>query len=146
MSFFGSLDTSASGLTAQQLRLDVISQNIANANTTRTQDGGAYKRKRVIFEEIKNERGSFASILAKKKQDGNNGVRVSKIVEDQTQGNMVYDPTSPDANEQGYVEMSNVNIIDEMVNMISASRSYEANVNAFNSTKAMFTKALEIGK
>ena len=66
--------------------------------------------------------------------------------EDQTQGNMVYDPTSPDANEQGYVEMSNVNIIDEMVNMISASRSYEANVNAFNSTKAMFTKALEIGK
>lgn len=146
MSFFGSLDTSASGLTAQQLRLDVISQNIANANTTRTESGGAYKRKSVIFEEIKNEKGSFASILTAKKQNGNNGVRVSKIVEDQTQGNMVYDPTSPDANEQGYVELSNVNIIDEMVNMISASRSYEANVNAFNSTKAMFTKALEIGK
>jgi len=146
MSFFGSLDTSASGLNAQQLRLDVISQNIANVNTTRTENGGAYKRKSVIFEEIKNEYGSFASILEKKKQDGNNGVRVSRIVEDQTQGNVVYDPTNPDANEQGYVEMSNVNIIDEMVNMISASRSYEANVNAFNSTKAMFTKALEIGK
>ena len=146
MSFFGSLDTSASGLTAQQLRLDVISQNIANVNTTRTESGGAYKRKSVIFEEIQNEAGSFSSILNKKKQDGNNGVRVARIVEDQTQGNMVYDPTNPDANEQGYVEMSNVNIVDEMVNMISASRSYEANVNSFNSTKAMFTKALEIGK
>ena len=146
MSFFGSLDTSASGLTAQQLRLDVISQNIANVNTTRTESGGAYKRKSVIFEEIQNEAGSFSSILNKKKQDGNNGVRVARIVEDQTQGTIVYDPSHPDANEQGYVEMSNVNIVDEMVNMISASRSYEANVNSFNSTKAMFTKALEIGK
>lgn len=146
MSFFGSLDTSASGLTAQQLRLDVISQNIANVNTTRTESGGAYKRKSVIFEEIQNEAGSFSSILNKKKQDGNNGVRVARIVEDQTQGTIVYDPNHPDANEQGYVEMSNVNIVDEMVNMISASRSYEANVNSFNSTKAMFTKALEIGK
>lgn len=146
MSFFGSLDTSASGLTAQQLRLDVISQNIANASTTRTEDGGPYKKKSVIFEQVQNDANSFSSILKKKKQSGNNGVRVSQIVEDETQGTLVYDPTNPDANEAGYVEMSNVNVIDEMVNMISASRSYEANVNAFNSTKTMFTKALEIGK
>ena len=146
MSFFGSLDTSASGLTAQQLRLDIISQNIANASTTRTENGGAYKKKSVIFEQIQNDASSFSSILSAKRQNGNNGVRVSKIVEDESQGEMVYDPTNPDANEQGYVEMSNVNIIDEMVNMISASRSYEANINSFNATKSMFTKALEIGK
>ena len=147
MSFFGSLDTSASGLTAQRLRLDVISQNMANASTTRTEEGGPYKRKSVVFEQVQNESSnSFSSILNKKIQSGNNGVRVAQIVEDESEGSLVYDPTHPDANEEGYVEMPNVNTIDEMVNMISASRSYEANVNSFNSIKAMFTKALEIGK
>lgn len=147
MGFFGSLDTSASGLTAQRLRLDIISQNMANASTTRTEEGGPYKRKSVVFEQVQNEPGSsFSSILNKKKQAGNNGVRVAQIVEDASEGSLVYNPTHPDANEEGYVEMPNVNIIDEMVNMISASRSYEANVNSFNSMKAMFTKALEIGK
>lgn len=147
MSFFGSLDTSASALTAQRLRLDIISQNMANASTTRTPSGGPYKRKTVVFEQIKNDANSnFASVLNKKRQSGNNGVRVAEIVEDQSEGNLVYDPTNPDANAQGYVEMPNVNVIDEMVNMISASRSYEANVNSFNSMKSMFTKALEIGK
>lgn len=147
MGFFGSLDTSASGLTAQRLRLDVISQNMANASTTRTEEGGPYKRKSVVFEQIQNESSSsFSSILNKKKQSGNNGVRVAQIVEDKSEGSLVYDPTHPDANEEGYVEMPNVNVIDEMVNMISASRSYEANVNSFNSMKSMFTKALEIGK
>lgn len=148
MSFFGSLDTSASGLTAQRLRLDVISQNMANASTTRTDSGGPYKRKTVVFEQIQNDvnKSSFSAVLNKKKQSGNNGVRVAEIVEDQSEGNLVYNPNHPDANEQGYVEMPNVNVIDEMVNMISASRSYEANVNSFNSMKSMFTKALEIGK
>ena len=147
MSFFGTLDTSASALTAQRLRLDVISQNMANASTTRTENGGPYKRKTVVFEQIKNEASqNFSSILNEKKQSGNNGVRVAQIVEDESEGELVYDPTHPDANAQGYVEMPNVNVIDEMVNMISASRSYEANVNAFNSTKSMFSKALEIGK
>lgn len=147
MSFFGSLDTSASGLTAQRLRLDVISQNMANASTTRTEEGGPYKKKSVVFEQVQNESSnSFSSILNKKRQSGNNGVRVAQIVEDESEGSLVYNPTHPDANEEGYVEMPNVNIIDEMVNMISASRSYEANVNSFNSMKAMFTKALEIGK
>lgn len=147
MSFFGSLDTSASGLTAQRLRLDIISQNMANASTTRTEAGGPYKRKMVVFEQIQNDASkSFTSILNEKRQNGNNGVRVSRIVEDESEGSLVYNPTHPDANEEGYVEMPNVNIVDEMVNMISASRSYEANVNSFNSMKAMFTKALEIGK
>ena len=147
MSFFGSLDTSASGLTAQRLRLDVISQNMANASTTRTEEGGPYKKKSVVFEQVQNESSnSFSSILNKKRQSGNNGVRVAQIVEDESEGSLVYNPTHPDANKEGYVEMPNVNIIDEMVNMISASRSYEANVNSFNSMKAMFTKALEIGK
>lgn len=146
MSFFGALDTAASGLTAQRLRLDVISQNMANANTTRTENGGAYKRKTVVFEQVQNDANSFSSILNKKQQSGNNGVRVAKIVEDESQGTLVYDPGHADANAEGYVEMPNVNIVDEMVNMISASRSYEANINSFNSMQAMFTKALEIGK
>ena len=147
MSFFGSLDTSASGLTAQRLRLDVISQNMANASTTRTQEGGPYKRKSVVFEQVQNQTStSFSSILNQKKQSENNGVRVVEIIEDESQGALVYNPSHPDANEEGYVQMPNVNTIDEMVNMISASRSYEANLNSFNSMKAMFTKALEIGK
>ncbi len=146
MGFFGSLDTAASGLTAQRLRLDVISQNMANASTTRTENGGPYKRKTVVFEQIQNDVNSFGSILKKKTQSGNNGVRVAEIIEDASQGTLVYDPSHADANEEGYVEMPNVNIVDEMVNMISASRSYEANINSFNSMKSMFTKALEIGK
>ena len=120
---------------------------MANASTTRIEEGGPYKRKSVVFEQVQNELPtSFFSILNGKKQGGNNGVRVAKIVEDESEGSLVYDPTHPDANKEGYVEMPNVNVIDEMVNMISASRSYEANVNSFNSMKAMFTKALEIGK
>ena len=145
MGFFDYMDIEASGLTAQRLRLDIISQNMANVNTTRTAEGGPYKRKTVIFEQMQNE-NSFSSILNKKKQSGVNGVRVARIVEDESQGALVYNPTHPDANAQGYVEMPNVNTVDEMVNMISASRSYEANVTSFNTMKSMFAKALEIGK
>ncbi len=146
MSFFGSMDTSTSGLTAQRLRLDVISQNIANANTTRTPEGGPYRRKAVLFESINNNEGSFRNILSQKVASRNNGVRVSAVVEDQTPFPVVYDPTHPDANAQGYVEQPNVNIVTEMVNMISASRSYEANVTAFNNMKTMINSALSIGK
>lgn len=145
MSFFGSMDTSASGLTAQRLRLDVISQNIANANTTRTPEGGPYKRKAVLFEAVNNE-GNFNSVLNKYTASKNNGVRVSKIVEDNKPFPVIYDPTHPDADEKGYVQLPNVNMVEEMVNMISASRSYEANVTTFNTMKAMVSKALEIGK
>lgn len=145
MSFFGSMNTSASGMTAQRLRLDVISQNLANANTTRTEEGGAYKRKAVIFETATNP-DSFNNILGQYSQGAYKGVRVSQIVTDNTPSPVVYNPTHPDANAEGYVEMPNVNTVDEMVNMISASRSYEANVTAFNAMKAMAAKALEIGK
>lgn len=145
MSFFGSMDVSASGMTAQRLRLDIISQNIANANTTRTQEGGAYKRKAVIFETV-NQTTSFDEVLKNYTNSENKGVRVAEIVTDETACPLVYNPTHPDANAEGYVEMPNVNTVDEMVNMISASRSYEANVTAFNAMKAVASKALEIGR
>jgi len=144
-----SFSISSSALTAQRLRMDVISSNIANAETTRASvsNGEAvpYKRKMVVLEPNKT---SFSSIL--QNQMGNKtsgeGVRVSEIREDQSPLKPVYDPSHPDANAEGYVYMPNVDIAKEMVDMISASRSYEANVTALNSTKAMITKALEIGR
>ncbi len=146
MSFFGSLDTSASALTAQRLRMDVISQNMANVDTTRTEDGEPYKRKIVLFQEI-GSKSSFARYLGKAMDsDVGQGVRVTNIVDDETPGSRFYDPTHPDADEDGYVTNSNVNIVEEMVNMISASRSYEANITAINTTKSMIAKTLEIGK
>lgn len=146
MSFFGSMDVAASGLTAQRFRLDVITQNIANANTTRTSEGGPYKRKTVTLESIENS-NKFSNILAGYQQKtDSNGVRVSGISTDDSQGVLVYNPSHADANQNGYVEMPNVNIVDEMTNMISASRSYEANVTAFNNIKSMCSRALEIGK
>ena len=145
MGFFNGMDTAASGLTAQRFRLDIISQNMANANTTRTEEGGPYKRQGVIFEQMDNK-DIFSGILDEKRKNGTNGVRVSRIVTDNTRGALVYDPAHPDADTEGYVEMPNVNIVDEMVNMISASRAYEANVTSFNTMKSMFTKTLEIGK
>ncbi len=146
MSFFGSLDTSATALTAQRLRMDVISQNMANVDTTRTEKGGPYKRKVVLFQEI-GSKASFAQYLGKAMDsDVGQGVRVTRILDDETPGSLTYDPTHPDANEDGYVTNSNVNIVEEMVNMISANRSYEANITAINTTKSMIAKTLEIGK
>ena len=149
MNISNSFNISSSALTAQRLRMDVISSNIANAETTRASvsNGEAvpYKRKIVVLEPNK---ASFSSIL--QNQMGNKssgeGVRVSEIREDQSPLKPVYDPSHPDANAEGYVYMPNVDIAKEMVDMISASRSYEANVTALNSTKAMITKALEIGR
>lgn len=149
MNISNSFNISSSALTAQRLRMDVISSNIANAETTRVSvsNGEAvpYKRKMVVLEPNK---ASFSSIL--QNQMGNKssgeGVRVSEIREDQSPLKPVYDPSHPDANAEGYVYMPNVDIAKEMVDMISASRSYEANVTALNSTKAMITKALEIGR
>jgi flagellar basal-body rod protein FlgC len=147
MGIFSSLDISASGLTAQRLRMDTISQNIANVNTTRTENGTPYRRREVIFEE-RNDPDSFSSALssATSKLYGGNGVRVSSIVEDPTDFKKVYDPGHPDADAEGYVSMPNVDVVTEMVNMISATRSYEANVTSINATKSMALKALEIGK
>ena len=146
MSFFSSLDISSTALTAQRLRMDVISQNIANIDTTRTADGSPYKRKTVLFEEI-GDRSSFASVFkSAMNSEAGYGVRVSKIFEDDRPGPMSYDPTHPDADENGYITKPNVNIVEEMVNMISASRSYEANVTAIGNTKTMISKTLEISK
>lgn len=147
MGFLNSLDIGASGLTAQRLRMDTISQNIANVNTTRTENGTPYRRRDVVFEE-RTGTNSFASALsnATDKLNSGEGVRVTKIAEDSSEFKRVYDPGHPDADADGYVSMPNVDIVTEMVNMISATRSYEANVTSINATKSMALKALEIGK
>lgn len=147
MGYFSALDAGASGLSAQRLRMDLISQNIANVNTTRTEAGTPYRRKVAVFEERSSDT-PFSDYLdaAEKGVQGANGVRVAKIVEDPSEFKKVYDPGNPDAGKDGYVEMPNVDVITEMVNMISASRAYEANVTALNTTKGMALKALEIGK
>ncbi|MGE5329238.1 MAG: flagellar basal body rod protein FlgC [Deltaproteobacteria bacterium] len=147
MSFFNSLDTSASGLTAQRLRMDLISQNIANANTTRTENGTPYRRKVLVLQQRSDGR-AFSEYLtdASKAKFGSGGVRVLSVAEDQTPFKRIYDPSNPDADKDGYVNMPNVDITTEMINMISASRSYEANISALNATKSMAMKALEIGR
>ncbi|WP_213974455.1 flagellar basal body rod protein FlgC [Tepidanaerobacter acetatoxydans] len=142
MGFFNSLDISASGLTAQRFRLDTISNNIANANTTRTEEGGPFQRERVVFQE-RNTTGSFSNYLDQQKPAG---VKVVAIEKDTAPFKALYDPTHPDADPSGYVMLPNVNIVTEMVDMISATRSYEANVTAINSAKSMMSKALEISK
>lgn len=134
-------------MTAQRYRMDIISENVANANTTRTQDGTPYRRKIVTFTE-KNSRVNFGKVLGHvSKSYSGQGVKVSGVFEDNvTQMNMVYDPSHPDADENGYVTGPNVNIITEMTNLIDASRAYEANSTAFNASKAMVLKGLEMGK
>ena len=148
MGYFTALHASASALTAQRLRMDIISENIANVNTTRTEAGTPYRRKTVIFE-ARNGNVPFSSYLtsASKKLIGNTsgGVRVSAIVEDQTPFRSVYDPGHPDADENGMVQMPNVDIVTEMINLISASRAFDANITSIDSTKSMALKALEIG-
>lgn len=150
MSWFNSLEISASGLTAQRLRLDVISNNLANANTTRTQSGGPYRRQMVVFAE-RTEEPSFGQVLQnvlgqQRVAMSGKGVRIVQIAEDQSTLNRVYNPQHPDADAQGYVNMPNVNVVTEMVDMISATRAYEANVTALNAAKAMAVKALDIGR
>ena len=154
MSMFGGIDTSASGLTAERLRMDVISNNLANANTTRTLEGGAYHRRYVVFQPREyDEQKGFGFFMAhalrgknRKTRDRGNGVRAVRIEEDRRQGPLVYDPGHPDANAEGYVERPNVNAVAEMVDLITASRAYEANVTAINAAKAMTNQALEIGR
>ncbi len=146
MGYFGSLDVSSSALTAQRLRMDTISQNIANVNTTRTEDGTPYRRKVVVFEEKSPETPFSEYLNESSRKIVGGGVRVASIIEDRSAFKKVYEPGHPDANEEGYVEMPNVDILTEMVNMISATRSYEANVTSINTTKSMAMKALEIGR
>lgn len=145
MGVFSGMDISATGMTAQRTRLDIIAQNIANVNSTRDADGNVYRRKSVIFEE--KDFPSFNESLIAATGGVGKGVKVSQIIEDkETECRMVYDPSNPDADENGYVTYPNVNTVTEMTDMIDASRSYEANVTAFNASKNMQLKALEIGK
>ena len=145
MSFMGSMTTSATGMTAQQLRTDLISQNLANVNTTRDENGEPYRRKIAVFAEKTNN--GFGSALNKALGVSGRGVKVSMVAEDtETDMKMVYDPSHPDADENGYVTYPNVDTVTEMTNMIDATRSYEANVTAFNASKQMLLKTLEIGK
>ncbi|MBS4024756.1 MAG: flagellar basal body rod protein FlgC [Clostridia bacterium] len=148
MRLFSSMDTSSSGLIASRIRMDVISSNIANANTTRTAEGGPYRRKTVSFREQSAELGKriFNSTITGSKMPAGKGVVVDKILNDQSPFKLIYDPAHPDANQEGYVQMPNVNIVTEMVDMISATRAYEANVTAINTAKNMAVKALEIGR
>lgn len=154
MAFLNSVNIIASGLTAQQLRLDVVSENITNSQTTRTEGGGPYRRKMVAFEAI-DGRNDFRSALARaaggavsnRASDPNDGgVRVREIVEDPSELKLVFDPTHPDANEEGYVELPNVDMIKEMTDAMAASRAFSANVTAFNTLKSVIAKGLEIGR
>ena len=145
MDFINSIQTSASGLSAQRLRMNLISGNLANVNTTRTREGGPYRRKEAVFAaEMSNS--NFNKILTDRVNSQFSGVRVDRIYEDQTLPMMKYQPSHPHANDKGYVAMPNINPMEEMVNMISATRGFEANVTALKAAKEMALKALEIGR
>jgi flagellar basal-body rod protein FlgC len=148
MSMFGGMEISASGLTAQRLRMDVTAENLANAQTTKGADGQPYRRKEVVLRETAS--GGFGAQLTKALGTGSKaragGVEVAQIATDTQPGKMVYDPSHPDANAQGYVQMPNVDTVTEMVDLIDSSRAYEANVTAMQASKQMFTKTLEILK
>ncbi|MFY9393084.1 MAG: flagellar basal body rod protein FlgC [Halanaerobiales bacterium] len=143
---FSSFNISASGRTAQRLRMDIIADNIANVETTRTAEGTPYRRKLAVFQE--KQVTSFRELLKKNKGDATarDGVQVAGIVEDPTPFKMIYNPGHPDADAEGYVAMPNVDIVSEMVDMISASRAYEANITVLNTSKNMAMRALEIGR
>ena len=146
MSMFGGLEISASGLTAQRLRMDVTAENLANAQSTKGADGQPYKRKEVVLREI--SQGGFGAQLTaalgtnSKSRPG--GVAVAQIATDTQPGKLVYDPSHPDANAQGYVQMPNVDTVTEMVDLIDSSRAYEANVTAMQASKQMFAKTLDL--
>ena len=145
---FDALNVSATGLTAERLRMDVTAENLANAQTTRGADDQPYRRKEVVLSEVQS--GGFGAQLAKAVGAGSGsgsqpgGVEVAGITQDQTPGKLVYDPGHPDADAQGFVTLPNVNPVTEMVDLITASRGYEANVQAMNAAKQMFTRTLDL--
>lgn len=144
MAFLDSLNITGSALTAERFRTDIILQNIANQRTTRTEDGGPYRRKQVVFRE---QQMDFKSELNRAlSTSGGGGVIAEEVVESDNPFVPVYDPTHPDADEDGYVMMPNVNSAEEMVDLMAATRAYEANVTALNIAKSMTLKALDIGK
>lgn len=145
MNFLDALQTSSSGLTAQRIRMNLISGNLANVSTTRAPGGGPYKRKEPVFEAVQ-KKTDFYDHLTSSLKKAVSEVRVVDIYQDERPPLTKYDPQHPDADQNGYVSVPNINLMEEMVNMMMASRSYEANVAAINATKKMALKALEIGK
>ena len=145
MDFFSSMNVSSSALSAERTRMNLISSNLANANATRTPEGGPYKRKDAVFSAAPVE-SRFNRALDGATAQQIRKVEVSEIVEDQNPPRLQYDPGHPDANPQGYVAMPNVNVVEEMADMIGATRAYEANVTAVQAAKSMALKTLEIGR
>lgn len=155
MGFMNSINIIGSGLTAQQLRLDIVAENVTNSQTTRVENGeGAYRRKMVVFEAVSG-RDSFRDAMARAmsgaaSNDGVNpaagGVRVTQIVEDESPMKIVYDPTHPDADEDGYLELPNVDMVKEMADAMAASRAFASNVTAFNTLKSVISSGLEVGR
>jgi len=148
MGLFDAIDASGSALSAERLRMDVTSENLANAQTTKGADGQPYRRKEVVLQQAGASGSSFSSVLASMQGAGGaksvNGVRVSGIVEDSSALKRIYDPGHPDADKDGYVTMPNVNTVTEMTDLISSSRAYEANVTAMQTAKQMFSKTLDL--
>ena len=154
MAFFSSMNIVGSGMTAQQARLDVISENITNMNTTRTESGGAYRRKITIMQSESGKNG-FREAMSRAARKGHalsnrgfeqaGGVKIVEIAEDQTEMPFIYDPTHPDANEEGYVEMPNITLVKEVTDAMAASQAFSANVTAFNALKQVVQRGLDIG-
>lgn len=145
MDFMTGMRVSSSGMAAQRLRMNTISSNIANVNTTRTPEGGPYRRKGVVLESMPDAK-SFGEILTSSPQTEVQRVQVTDILPDTKAPLLKYEPDHPDANEDGYVAYPNINMMAEMADMIQATRAYESNVSALNATKDMAIKALEIGQ
>jgi flagellar basal-body rod protein FlgC len=149
MDLTDSMAISVSALDAQRRRLNVVASNLANAQSTRTAEGGPYKRRDVVFQSTA-VTPKFGDVFKRASmglgEKPLQGVRVQRVVEDRRPGNAVYDPKHPHADKKGFVTMPNVNVMEEMVNMMTASRSYEANVQAINATRTMWNRALEIGR
>ena len=155
MAFLNTINIVGSGLTAQQLRLDIVAENVTNSQTTRTENGGgAYRRKIVVFEAVSG-RNTFRDVMARTAtravsnraaQPTAGGVRVTQILEDDAPMKIVYDPTHPDADEDGYLEMPNVDMVKEIADAMAASRAFASNVTAFNTLKSVISSGLEIGR
>jgi flagellar basal-body rod protein FlgC len=144
MDFLTSMQIGASGLTAQRQRMDTIASNLANIETTRTPEGGPYKRKDVIFAALPLD--EFAATLENALADQVRRVAVTDVVEDQSPPKMIFNPNHPDANTEGYVAMPNINLMEEMVNLINATRSFEANIQSVNAAKSMALRAIDLGR
>ena len=146
MSFFKAMDISSTGLAAQRIRMNVLSSNLANANTTRTPEGGPYKREDVVFSATPNGSGAFEDMLDEDWGTQLKKVQVVDIHKDTNAPRKVHDPSHPDADANGFVEMPNIQVMTEMVNMIAATRAFEANTTALNSAKSMANTAIEVGR